>query len=182
MQTPRDYTLPPLEGTDPAIGPVLAAFQDARARTLKAIADLPPGALDARPAAGHNTIGTLLYHVALVEASWVYEDVLGLTDYPPDLAPYFPHDSRDDQGLLYALQGDPLDPYLARLAAVRERAVEIYRAMSANDFRRPRYVEVEGGSYNVNPRMGAVPPHAARGRAPRPDAVPAPHHKRLLMA
>ena len=151
MQTPRDYTLPPLEGSDPAVGHMLAAFQDARARTLKAISDLPPGALDAQPAAGNNTIGTLLYHIALVEASWVYEDVLGLTGYPPDILALFPYDSRDEQGLLYALQGEPLDYYLGRLSNVRERAIEVYRGMSAEDFRTPRHVTVEDGSYNVTP-------------------------------
>lgn len=151
MQSPRDYTLPPLEGCDQAIGPVLAAFQDARARTLKAIADLPPGALDAQPTAGHNTIGTLLYHVALVEASWVYEDVLGLTEYPADILALFPYDSRDEQGLLYALRDEPLEYYLDRLANVRERALDVYRAMIVEDFRRPRYVAVEDGSYNVTP-------------------------------
>jgi uncharacterized damage-inducible protein DinB len=151
MQTPLDYTLPPLEGADPAVGPVLAAFQDARARTLKAIADLPPGALDARPAAGHNTIGTLLYHLALVEASWLYEDVLGLTDYPPDILALFPYDSRDEQGLLYALQGEPLDYYLDRLTDVRERAIEVYGGMTVEDFRTTRHVTVDDGSYNVTP-------------------------------
>lgn len=151
MQTPLDYTLPPLEGCDPTIGHVLAAFQDARARTLKTLAGLPPGALDARPAAGHNTIGALLYHIALVEASWVYEDVLGMTEYPPDLAALFPHDSRDEQGLLSALHGEPLDYYLDRLAAVRERAIGVYRAMTVDDFRRPRYVQVEEDAYNVTP-------------------------------
>ena len=151
MTNPLDYTLPALEGCDPTIGPVLAAFQDARARTLKTLATLPPGALDSQPAAGHNTIGTLLYHVALVEASWVYEDVLGLTEYPPDVLALFPYDSRDEQGLLYALQGEPLDYYLDRLAAVRERAIEVYRGMTVDDFRRPRYVTVEDGAYNVTP-------------------------------
>ncbi|HET9495103.1 MAG TPA: DinB family protein [Chloroflexia bacterium] len=151
MQTPRDYTLPPLEGSDPAVGHMLAAFQDARERTLRAIENMPPGALDARPIAGHNTIGTLLYHVAGVEASWVYEDVLGLTDFPPEVNTLFPYDMRDEQGLLYALAGNPLDYYLDLLAAVRERAIEVYRAMTAEDFRRPRFVPNDRGGYNVTP-------------------------------
>jgi uncharacterized damage-inducible protein DinB len=151
MQTPRDYTLPPVEGCDPTIGPVLAALQDARARTLSTLDNLPPGALDAQPSAGTNTIGMLLYHIALVEASWVYEDILGQTDLPPDLVRYFPHDSRDEQGLLTALEGASLQTYLDRLAAVRVRALTIYCTMTPDDFRRPRYVEVEDGAYNVTP-------------------------------
>jgi uncharacterized damage-inducible protein DinB len=77
--------------------------------------------------------------------------VLGLTEYPPDVLALFPYDSRDEQGLLYALQGEPLDYYLDRLAAVRERAIEVDRGMTVDDFRRARYVTVEDGAYNVTP-------------------------------
>jgi uncharacterized damage-inducible protein DinB len=150
MQTPRDYTLPPLEGCDPAIGPVLAAFQDSRERTMKAISNMPPGALDVQPGAGHNTIGMLLYHIPAAEASWLYEDVLG-GDFPPDVAALFPYDMRDEQGLLPALQGQSLDSYLARLAYIRERAIATYRAMSVDDFRRPRFISFDTGAYNVTP-------------------------------
>ena len=49
------------------LGFALAALEEVRGRTQKAIAGLDPAALSARPLGGGNSIGALARHVALVE-------------------------------------------------------------------------------------------------------------------
>src|SRR5438093_13210679 len=81
---------------DPEVGRWLSAMEDARRDTLREVEGLPDEAVDWRADGGENTIGTLLYHVALVEADWLLTDILG-----SDGAPLWPHDwlpfeDRDD--------------------------------------------------------------------------------------
>ncbi|MEO8289203.1 MAG: DinB family protein [Chloroflexota bacterium] len=137
----------PLPGSDPEIGRALWAMQDTRRGTLEALQDLPAGALDALTPGTTNTIGTILYHIALVEASWLYEDTLQ-QPIPADLEPLFPVDSRDEEKLLSKMQGFDLDSYLQRLAVVRGRLLDVFRAMSIEDFRTIRHIT---GQYDVTP-------------------------------
>lgn len=69
----------PLKGYEHAIGAALWRLQDARARTLRLLTGLPESALDRD--VGGNTIGTVLYHVALIEVDWLYTEIL--QDDPP---------------------------------------------------------------------------------------------------
>ena len=62
--------LDPLVG-EPEVGYWLAALEDARRRTLRELGTVRPVMLD-RPVDGPlPTIGSLLYHIALIEASWL---------------------------------------------------------------------------------------------------------------
>ena len=61
---------------DPEVGRWLAALEDGRRETLRELETVAPAMLDWRPDAPLNSIGTLLYHIALVEASWLLEDIL----------------------------------------------------------------------------------------------------------
>lgn len=81
-----------LSGYDPSVGAALWRLEDARERTSAIVATLAPELVDA-PVDG-NSIGTVLYHIALIETDWLYTDILG-TDAPESLLRLFPHDHRD---------------------------------------------------------------------------------------
>lgn len=67
------------------------ALQDTRTRTRQIVEDLAQAHLDYLPDGFANSIGTLLYHLAATEISWLYEDVLGKEgqQLPADLQQYF---------------------------------------------------------------------------------------------
>jgi len=118
------------------VGVLLSALQDGRRRTLKVAKSLPRLVYDVRPDVGHSA-GTILYHVAAIEADWLWVDVLG-EEFPPDVQALFPWPVRDAKGrLTHVAVGDP-DDYVERLEEVRDRLLEVYRPMSLEDFRRRR--------------------------------------------
>jgi hypothetical protein len=61
---------------DPDIGRWLAALDEVRRDTLQLLVGMPDSVVDRDPGDGGDTIGTILYHVALVEADWVFSDLL----------------------------------------------------------------------------------------------------------
>ena len=136
-QSRQRNIIDPLPGYVSEIGRWLWAIEDERRKTLSVIENLSLDVLDSQPASSANTIGVLLYHLAAVEASWVYEDVLE-QDIPTELGQFFPHNSLDEQGLLTRLHGSTIDTYLQRLQVVRGKLLEVYEGMSLDDFRRVR--------------------------------------------
>ena len=60
---------------DPELGRWLAAMEDGRRETLRELDTVRPEMVDWRPDAPLNSIGTLLYHIDLVEACWAIVDV-----------------------------------------------------------------------------------------------------------
>jgi uncharacterized damage-inducible protein DinB len=124
----------PLPDCDPTIGRWLWALENARQRTLGTVNTLPPGALDAPPPVGRNTIAALLYHIAGAEASWLYKN-LRQEAFPPDIAALFPDEIWGEEGLPL-LPGQPLSVHLDRLRVVREHFLALYKAMSLEEFRR----------------------------------------------
>lgn len=129
----------PVEGCDPIVGAALWVMQDCRRRTLRELESVRDEWLDAVPPMGHNTLGTILYHMAAAEVGWLYDDLLK-KPFPPDLKALFPTDDRDEQGMLARLKGSPLSAYLDRLAIAREHFISEYKAMSVEDFRRLREI------------------------------------------
>ena len=93
-------------------------MQDTRTRTLDAVSDLQDAEVDARVAGFDNTIGATLYHIAAIEADWLYNDIL-LEDYPGWLEELFPHDVREEDGRLSPVDGFSAANHLERLATVR---------------------------------------------------------------
>jgi hypothetical protein len=107
-------------GFDPEVGRWLSAMDQARQDTLDELSEVTDAMADERPPGAPNSIGTLLYHVSLIEADWLFDDILGIdTDdgWPHDLIPYT---DRDGEGTLTVVRGEDLGTHLARLAAVRE--------------------------------------------------------------
>ena len=123
---------------DPDVGRWLAALEDGRRDTLRELETVRPEMLDWRPEAPLNSIGTLLYHVALVEASWLLEDIFEGDPGPDWLPAMLPFEDRDGTGRLIRVDGDTLAAHLARLAAIRTYLLERLRSMTADDFHRAR--------------------------------------------
>ena len=147
-QERRRNVVEPLPGCEPEIGRMLWEMQDARLRTLGSLEGLTAEELDAPAPEGGNGIGSLLYHMASVEASWLYEDVLQ-QPFPPDVEELFPRDMRDGTGKLSEVRGQPLESYLRRLEVLRDKLLEAYRSMTLEEFRQAKYVEEY--HYDVSP-------------------------------
>jgi hypothetical protein len=137
--------LDPGEG-DAEVGRWLSAMDDARRDTLAELADVTDAMLDERPPGAPNTIGTLLYHVALIEADWLCDDILGLADdmWPHHLIPYL---DRDAEGILMVVRGEDLATHIERLAAVRALVHAHLDEMPAATFHLPR----ARARYDVSP-------------------------------
>lgn len=131
----------PPEAADRAIGRALWMLEESRRRTLDALGDLPPELMDATPPGVPYAIGTLLYHIAIVEADWLYFEVLEADGFPEQIQALFPMEMRDGDGNLSIVAGEPLESHLARLAAVRERLLATFREMSGGDFYRLRELD-----------------------------------------
>lgn len=119
---------------DPEIGRWLAAFEEVRGDTLQVLREIPTEAVDRDPDDGGDGLGTVLYHVALVEVDWVFNDVLDQQDrIPRDL---FPFEDRIEDGHLMPVLGESLEQHLDRLAKTRTIVLDVLRSMSPADFHR----------------------------------------------
>jgi uncharacterized damage-inducible protein DinB len=143
----RRLHLDPLEGYPPPIGAWLAALEEARGRTLRALEGLDERTLHRLPAPPANSIATLLYHVAAIEADWLYADVLEGQPFPPDLERLLAYDVRDEQGRLTRVESESLDELLSRLRVTRAHFLDAFKGMSVDEFHRPRRIE----DYTVTP-------------------------------
>ena len=161
----------------PEIGRWLWALQDTRLLTLRELTGLSPAMIDWLPGDNESSIGTVLYHIADIEADWLYVEVLE-QPLPPDVAALFPHPTRDDQFRLTQVQGFSLEQHLSRLETVRGLVLDVYQQMDLPEFRRVRSL----AEYDVTPewvlhhlmqheaehrsQLGALRASAERLRAP----------------
>ncbi len=120
-----------------SLGTAVWMMDDCRARTIEALDGLPEADVDVIPPGFDNSIGSLLYHIAAIEADWIYVEVLE-RDYPDWMAPLFPHDVREDGGRLSVVDDQPLREHLGRLAEVRRRSWHDVRDLSESEFHRAR--------------------------------------------
>jgi hypothetical protein len=79
---------------DAEVGRWLAALEHARRDTLRELEGVTREMVDWYPDAPLNSIGSLLYHIALIEAAWVTEEILEMTDEPPEIAALLPWPDR----------------------------------------------------------------------------------------
>jgi hypothetical protein len=136
---------------DPEVGRWLAALEDGRRDTLRELEGVTPDMVDWYPDAPLNSIGSLLYHIGLIEASWVTEEMLGDPD-ARELEPLLPWPDREGPGEgggrhLTRIDGQTLEEHVARLAAIRAYVLDHLRSMTNGDFHRVRSLE----SYDVAP-------------------------------
>ena len=135
-----------LAGYAPEIGRWLWALEDARRRTRQRLDGFDPALIDWVAPSGSNSVGSILYHIAAIEADYLYVDILE-QPFPPDLAALFPYDVREESGRLTAIQGHDLAWYIHRLDDTRARLLEAFRAIRVDDFRRPRGL----AEYDITP-------------------------------
>lgn len=128
------------------IGRALWAMQDARDRTMRELAKVSSDMVDWLPPAGESSIGTILYHLADIEADWLYVEVLE-QPFPPEIADLFTYPTRDEQGKLVQVIGMTLEEHLARLETVRSHLLKAFSTMSLDDYRRARSLP----QYDVTP-------------------------------
>jgi uncharacterized damage-inducible protein DinB len=137
-ETPTPLAVSIADSGEQDVARVLWTLEDARRRTLRAVAGLPDAALEwALPDGGH-TVGTLLYHVAATEMEWVCLDLLGQRGFAGPVAPLLDRGVRDVEGRLVPVSGETLAEHLHRLAATRAYSLAALRGMSAGELRHPR--------------------------------------------
>ena len=67
-----------------------------------------------------NAIGPLIYHIAEAEMGWLWGNIKGLSQMPPDILAYFRFEPVDQEtGRLTSILGVPLAEQLARLEKSR---------------------------------------------------------------
>ena len=147
----------------PEVGRWLSALDDGRRDTISELDDVTEAMLDEKPPGAPNSIGTLLYHIALIELDWLLVDILGPrsgVSWPEELVPFA---DRDDEGTLTVVRGETLAVHLDRLAAIRALVHEHIAPMSVEDFHTPR----AGESLDVSPAwvVHHVLQHEAEHRA-----------------
>jgi hypothetical protein len=142
----RYNVVEPTLSEEPLIGAWLWALQDTRMRMMEELEGVTPAMIDWLPPDGESSIGTVLYHVALIEADWLYEEVL-VTEYPAEVMAMLPIPHRDAQGRLSQVQGMSLEQLLSLLERVRGLLLEVFQPMTLADFHRIRALEY----YDVTP-------------------------------
>ncbi|MGM0877956.1 MAG: DinB family protein [Bacillota bacterium] len=127
------------------IGRWLWCLEDVR-RTLKIeLIGISQSKLDTK-IDERQTIGSLLFHIALVEADWLYVEVLG-AEWDPEIRSLFPLESHSEDGSLTHIEGQSLEEHFYRLNKVREVLLSHFRSMDLTDWRKPRVLE----HYDVTP-------------------------------
>jgi len=137
-----------LPGYAGEIGRWLWMMEEVRRYTLKTVHGLSQEVVDWEgPAGDENSIGTLLYHVALVEIDWLYFDLRGVP-YPGPVAAMFPHPDRAGKRLT-PVRAVPLHVHLDRLERSRKVFLADLAGMTVEDWHRPR--SPAGADYEVTP-------------------------------
>jgi len=120
------------------LGRWLSALDDGRRDTVRELDEFGEDMLDLAPPGGPNSIGTLLYHVALIELDWLLVDILGPQGGVPWPEALVPFEDRDGEGTLTVVRGETIAMHLERLAGVRALVHEHLAPMSVEDFHTPR--------------------------------------------
>lgn len=137
--------IPPV-GYEPVVARWVWALEDTRKRTKSLLFGLSQNALDWVPQEGGNNIGTILYHLASIEMSYIYEDILEI-GWATELDGLLPYDIRDEHGLLVKLEGESLETHINRLDATRDLTLRHLKALSKDELYRVRRV----ADYETNP-------------------------------
>lgn len=137
----------PEPGVDSAVGAAIAALRESRRRTLRDLAGVAVALLDTPGPPGSNSLGTIIYHIALIEMAWLYEEILVRDTLPPELDALLPYPVRDDAGRLTVVRGESLDQHLERLHATRAHLMEHLCHMDVVELRRIRSLP----AYDVTP-------------------------------
>ena len=122
---------------EPLVGRYLTMLAGCRAATIETIKSLRFDLLYWRRSQFDSNISDLLYHVALVEADWLYVDVLQ-SAIPTELGPHLEYEDRDAQGRLVHIGTEELEASVERLERVRASLNRTFSTMDLGEFRRLR--------------------------------------------
>jgi uncharacterized damage-inducible protein DinB len=148
MSMREQRTAGSLPAREPEIGRWLWFLEEARGRTFQRIKGLEPALVDwAAPESG-NSIASVLYHIAAIEADYLYADIMG-QPYPQQVVELFPFEVREQSGRLTPVRGFELSWYIQRLDRVRSLLLEAFQMMNLADFQRPRYLQEY--NYEITP-------------------------------
>jgi len=145
MRERDELLLAPFSGYANDVGVWISALQDARQRTLRVLEDIEQEWLDFVPPDGGESIGTILYHLAAIEASWLYEEVLQVP-FPTEIETLLPYDVRKDDGTLTPVS-DVREIHMERLTKVRENLLNGFLTITTDDFGKARSLP----DYDVSP-------------------------------
>ena len=134
----------PVSDFETEIGRWIWCLEDVRRTLLEKISGISQQHLDTE-LNGHS-IGSLLYHIALIEADWLYVEVLG-GEWNPKIRSLFPQEDRNEDDTLSHIEGQSLDEHLYRLRCVRDELLFHFRLMDLADWRASRSLT----HYDVTP-------------------------------
>ncbi|MDQ3656349.1 MAG: DinB family protein, partial [Chloroflexota bacterium] len=143
MNDVEQRVITPLPASHPELGRWLWALEDTRTRTKAALAGLDQVDLDWTGPGVENAIGSLLYHLALIEFDYLYADILG-QDYPEGSEVLLPESDRDGDGNLSIVRGVSLADHLARLDEVRRQLLQRVSVLSAEQLATARTLPDSG--------------------------------------
>lgn len=140
----HDLHVSSLPGYEAEIGRWMWCLEDVRSRLITKLSGMSQNLLD-RNIGEKQSIGTLLYHIAYVEAGWLYGEVME-TDWDPEISALFPVEGWTN-GKLTHFEGETIEEHIYRLNKVREVFLSHFRSMNIEDWRKPRVLE----EYDVTP-------------------------------
>lgn len=130
----------PIPGYPPNVGMLLWMLEDTRRRTLETLANISQDAIDWPPPHEKNSIGTLLYHIAAIEAKYLYNDVLQY-NYPKEIELLLPNPVREPSGILWIVEEIPIDEHLSRLENIRTCLLKEFKQITTEEFDQPNSSE-----------------------------------------
>ena len=142
----ENHSVMPEVAIEPAIGRMLWMIEDTRALTLDALSGVDEHQLDWLPSDGVNSIGTLLYHIAAIEADWLFVEVRE-EPFPEHVTARFDYRVRDATGRLTVVTGRTLEDHLALLGTIRYLLLDTFAGMAMANYQRPRTMP----KYDVTP-------------------------------
>ena len=128
------------EWAEPEIGRFVWLLEAARERLKERLVGLDVATLDFE-LPNENSIGTLLYHLADIEMSWLFEEVLETDRLPDEVAAMLTVPTRDKEGRLTQVNGRSLPQCLDLLNRTRRHLLDAFRQMTLADFRRVRHMD-----------------------------------------
>ncbi|CAM3474216.1 MULTISPECIES: DinB family protein [Saccharibacillus] len=137
-----------LPGYPEEIGRQLWMMEDVRRELLQKLQGTTQEELDEELEGNPSTVGSLLYHIAEVETSWLHFDLLQQDRLDPELEVWFPRGARNEFGEIHSPAGESLEHHLNRLAAVRSDFLHKFRSVDLRDWRTFRSLPDE---YDVTP-------------------------------
>ncbi len=138
----------PLAASHPEPGRLSWALEDMRVRTRNSVSDLSQSELDWTAPGVENSIGSLLYHIALIEFDHLCIDILG-GDYQKGFEEVLPFPDRDGEGNLSAVHDVSLEEHLARLDNIRGQFLSHVSPLSAEQLQAAR--PLTDSNYEISP-------------------------------